>query len=430
MNAKIVLAVLVASALRLATGAFACDLSADKVGQTIGTKTTTTPDGVVRVAWPRNEVKVTIDGLPLRPFAGLGSWAAFQKTDHGAMLMGDTVVFQDEVNPAIDVALANGIEITGLHNHFFFDEPKVYFMHIGGEGCPDKLAQGVRAVWDAIKKVRSAKAEPARRFDDKVPPPGSLDAEKLASIIGSKAATEDGIVKITIGRHTTMHGEKFGGSMGLTTWAAFSGSDALAVMDGDFAMTASEAQPVLKSLRHGRVNIVALHNHMIGEAPAYYFVHFWGKGEAGQLATAFKQALDDQAKLADNNPAPDAASIDRQVLDLERQFESAILHGDLAFFERVLAPEFTHTSQNGKQRNRAEWLANHKPGETPYESLNTDGLSVRVFGPTAIVTGKIAPKGRSLSGAPIEGEYRFLRTWTNHNGNWQVAAFQSTRIAP
>ena len=430
MNTKLTLAVLVAVVLRCATFAGACELSAEKVGETIGAKATTTPDGVVRVGWPRTDVKVTVDGTVIRPFAGLGSWAAFQKTEHGAMLMGDTVVFQDEVNSAIDAAFANGIEITGLHNHFFFDEPKVYFMHIGGEGCPDKLAQGVRAVWDAIKKVRSANQEPARRFDDKVAEWGSLDAEKLASIIGSKAVTEDGIVKITIGRQAAMHGDKFDGSMGLTTWTAFSGSDALAAIDGDFAMTASEVQPVLKALRSGGINIVALHNHMVAEQPAYYFVHFWAKGQAAQLAKAFRQALDDQVKVASHKPATAAADAEQQVRDLERQFEAAILHGELAFFERVLAPEFTHTSQNGKHRSRAEWLANHKPGETPYDSLNTEGLSVQVFGPTAIVTGKIAPKGRSSSGGPIEGEYRFMRNWVNHDGIWQVAAFQSTRIAP
>lgn len=430
MNAKLALALFVAASLLYSAIARACELSAEKVGQTIGSKATTTPDGVVRVGWPRTDVKVTVDGTVMRPFAGLGTWAAFQKTEHGAMLMGDTVVFQDEVNPAIDAAFANGIEITGLHNHFFFDEPKVYFMHIGGDGCPDKLAQGVKAVWDAIKKVRAANPEPARRFNDEVSQSGSLDTDKLASIIGTKGATEDGIVKITIGRQAAMHGDKFGGSLGLTTWAAFSGSDALAVMDGDFAMTADEVQPVLQALRRGGINIVALHNHMVGEQPAYYFVHFWGKGEATLLATAFKQAIDDQANVASHNPGNAATNAEQQVRDLERQFEGAILHGDLAFFERVLAPEFTHTSQNGRHRSRAEWLANHKPGETPYDSLNTEGLNVQVFGPTAIVTGRITPKGRSSSGGPIEGEYRFMRTWINHDGNWQVVAFQSTRIAP
>src|SRR3954449_3175220 len=131
-------------------------LDAEKIATASGAKTTTTKDGVVRIGWPRTDVKVTVDGMPLHPFAGLGSWAAFTKARHGAMVMGDTVVFQDEVSPAMDAAFANGLEVTALHNHFFFDEPKVYFMHIGGMGEPEKLAAGVKAVWDAIKQVRAS----------------------------------------------------------------------------------------------------------------------------------------------------------------------------------------------------------------------------------------------------------------------------------
>src|SRR5215831_2438647 len=139
-------------------------LDADKIATASGAKTTVTPDGVVRIGWPRSDVKVQVDGVPLHPFAGLGSWAAFTAAPHGAMVMGDTVVFQDEVTPAIDAAFDNGLEVTGLHNHFFYDEPKVYFMHVGGTGEPEKLAAGVKAVWDAIKKVRSANPDPASRF--------------------------------------------------------------------------------------------------------------------------------------------------------------------------------------------------------------------------------------------------------------------------
>src|SRR5205085_8328651 len=139
-------------------------LDAEKIGAATGVKATTTPDRVVRVAWARTDVAVTVDGMPLKPFAGLGSWGAFTPTAHGAMVMGDTVVFQDEVTPAMDAAFANGLEVSGLHNHFFFDEPRVYFMHIGGMGDPDKLAAGVKAVWDAIKKVRAENPQPAKRF--------------------------------------------------------------------------------------------------------------------------------------------------------------------------------------------------------------------------------------------------------------------------
>lgn len=271
------------------------ELSAERVGEIVGVKATTTPDGVVRVAWARKEVSVQIDGLTMRPFMGLGTWAAFQNSHDGAMLMGDTVLFEDEVNPAIDAAFANGLEVTGLHNHFFFDEPKVYFMHIGGHGDVEKLAHAVKAVWDAAKHVRESSAQPARHFSGSAPKHGKLDTEKLKSIIGGKDELQDDVYKLTIARQATMHGMKFGGSMGLTTWAAFAGTDDFAAVDGDFAMTASEVQPVLKALRAADINIVALHNHMIGETPAIFFTHFWGKGKAEDLATGIRDALKAQA---------------------------------------------------------------------------------------------------------------------------------------
>jgi hypothetical protein len=299
---KTLILALIVSLSELLGSANAADLSADKVGETIGVKATTTPDGVVRVGWPRKDVQVQVDSLPMRPFMGLGAWAAFQKTDDGAMLMGDTVVFQDEVNPALDAAFANGLEVTAIHNHFFYDEPKVYFMHIGGSGDPDKLAHGVKAVWDAIKDVRKANPQPAKQFGGGVPTHGKLDTDKLASIVGTKGDLQDEVYKITIGRNAEMHGMKFGGSMGLTTWAAFAGTDDLAVMDGDFAMTTNEVQPVLKALRAAGINIVALHNHMNGEAPAIYFTHFWGKGKAADIATGFHDAI--QAQM--NAPKPES----------------------------------------------------------------------------------------------------------------------------
>jgi hypothetical protein len=275
--------------------AAAAELSADKVGETIGVKATTTPDGVVRVGWPRKDVQVEVDGLPMRPFMGLGAWAAFQKSADGAMLMGDTVVFQDEVNPALDAAFANGLEVTAIHNHFFYDEPKVYFMHIGGSGDPDKLAHGVKAVWDAIKEVRKASPQPVKQFSGGVPTIGKLSTDKLAEIVGKKGDLQDEVYKITIGRNAEMSGMQFGGSLGLTTWAAFAGTDDLAVVDGDFAMTTNEVQPVLKALRKSGINIVALHNHMNGETPSIYFTHFWGKGKANDLATGLHDALKAQA---------------------------------------------------------------------------------------------------------------------------------------
>src|SRR2546423_13450283 len=170
-------------------------LDADKIAAAAGTKPTT-KDGVVRIAWSRDDVAVTVDGVPLQPFAGLGSWAAFAPSQHGAMVMGDTVVFQDEVTPAMDAAFDGGLEVTGLHNHFFHDEPKVYFMHIGGMGDPEKLAQAVKGVWDAIKKVRAEHAKPATRFAGDAPKEGKLDAAALEKVLGHKSETQPGVVKV------------------------------------------------------------------------------------------------------------------------------------------------------------------------------------------------------------------------------------------
>jgi len=276
------------------TQAGGAKLDEGQIGKAAGSKATTTPDGVVRLGWPRTDVAVTVDGMPFKPAAGLGSWAAFTPTKHGAMVMGDTVVFQDEVTPAMDAAFVGGLEVTGLHNHFFFDEPKVYFMHIGGQGEPAKLATAVKGMWDAIKKVRADQPQPATRFAGKIPKAGTINASPLGKILGHKADTQGGVVKFTIGRNGSMHGIKVGGSMGLTTWAAFTGNDALAAVDGDFIMTAQEVQPVLRALRKASIHIVALHNHMIGEQPAYFFTHFWGKGPTEELARGIKAALDVQ----------------------------------------------------------------------------------------------------------------------------------------
>src|SRR5205085_9368022 len=179
-------------------------LDDQRIGAAAGTKATV-KDGIVRIEWPRDDVPVKVDGVSLKPFAGLGSWAAFTAAPHGAMMMGDTVVFQDEVTPAMDAALASGLEVTALHNHFFFDEPKVYFMHIGGQGEPEKLASSVKSVWDAIKKVRSSRSAPANDFGGQTPQEGKIDASAIEKAIGTQSQTKDGIVKISIGRDGMMH---------------------------------------------------------------------------------------------------------------------------------------------------------------------------------------------------------------------------------
>jgi len=289
----------VIAGLALACGsAVAASLDAAAIGKAAGTKATTQKDGVVKIGWSRSDVPVRVDGMRLPPAAGLGSWAAFAPMGNQAMVMGDTVVFQDEVDAAMDAAFAHGLHVTGLHNHFFYDQPRVYFMHIEGEDSATALASDVKAVWYAIKAVRAAHPQPAEGFGGMAPKPGKLDASALARIVGHPAEANNGSPKITIGTMGRMHDQSLGASMGLTTWAAFSGSDDLAAMDGDFIMRADEVQPVLRALRKAGIHIVALHNHMIGEQPNFYFTHFWGKGKAAELAHGFRAALDAQAAVA------------------------------------------------------------------------------------------------------------------------------------
>src|SRR6266700_3086258 len=205
-------------------------------------------EGVYKVTFPRSDVKVVVDGWTMPPFMGLGTWAAFTETKDGEMVMGDTVLFEDEVNAAMTAALDNGLNVTALHNHFFFDHPKVYFMHIEGEGSVDQLANAVRKVYDAVKKVRSENSQPKDSFGGSaLPDKNSISAEPLNKIFSAQGDAKDGMVKFTIGRPAKMHGVTIDKDMGVNTWAAFAGTDDNAVVDGDFAVTEDELQPVLKS---------------------------------------------------------------------------------------------------------------------------------------------------------------------------------------
>lgn len=264
------------------------------IGEAAGTPASVEADGTVKISWSRSDVAVRVDSMVLPPAAGLGSWAAFAPLGKGAIVMGDTLVFQDEVDAAMDAAFSHGLEVTALHNHFFYDQPRVFFMHIGGEGNPEALATGVKAVWDAIRAVRKANPKPAAGFPGGEPRSGSFDVKGLAAILGHPLVDNHGVLKMTVARRGGMHGTTIGGPMGLTTWAAFTGSDTLAAMDGDFIMSAKEVQPVLHALRKAGIHIVALHNHMIGGDPQFFFLHFWGKGKAADLARGLRNALDTQ----------------------------------------------------------------------------------------------------------------------------------------
>jgi hypothetical protein len=276
------------------SAAFAAELDTAKIDQITGLKGKfNEKEGVYRISFPRADIPVSLDGWKMPPFMGLGTWAAFMKEAHGEVtVMGDTVLFEDEVNPVMSVALDNHLSVTALHNHFFFDKPKVYFMHIGGEGSVEKVAGAVRKVYDKIKEVRAMNAQPKETFGAKaLPEKSAISAERLDEIIGIKGEENKGMVKFTIGRPAEMHGVKLDKDMGVNTWAAFAGSDYDAVVDGDFAVTEDELQGVLKAMRAGGINIVAIHSHMTHETPRILFFHYWGRGVATDLAETVKSGL-------------------------------------------------------------------------------------------------------------------------------------------
>ena len=255
-------------------------------------------DGVAKVSYARSDVKVEVDGFAMPPFMGLTSWAAFtrgEKPGVQAMVMGDLVLFEDEVSDVMSAALGNGLAVTALHNHFFYDKPRVFFMHIEGEGTTAGLGKGVKSALDAMKAVRAKSAQPKDRSDAlALPAKSAIDAAKVEAAFGMKGAAKDGMVKITVGRPATQAacGCKIGKQMGVNTWAAFAGADDNALVDGDFAVTEDELQPVLKSLRASGIHVVAIHHHMIGEEPRILFLHYWGRGPAATLAASVKKAID------------------------------------------------------------------------------------------------------------------------------------------
>jgi hypothetical protein len=233
-------------------------------------------ESVFKVTKPRTDIKIQVDQWTMPPFMGLASWAAFTPAHMASqvMMMGDTVVFEDEVNPAMSAAFDAGLEVTALHNHFFFDEPKVFFMHIGGHGEAAALAAGGKKIYDKIAEIRAANPTPAKSFPGIIASPSSITAAPLETALGMKGQSNQGMFKVVIGRSATMDGVPIGKEMGVNTWAAFAGSDDAALVDGDFAMLENELQPVLRAMRKEAINIVAIHQHMSQDKPRYFFLHY------------------------------------------------------------------------------------------------------------------------------------------------------------
>ncbi len=254
-------------------------------------------EGVYKVSFPRNDIKIKVDGITLPPFMGLTTWFGFEKDGNATMVMGDMVLFQDEVNQVMSILLDGGMAVSALHNHFFYSDPTVYFMHIGGDGKEITLAGTIKAALDQIKSIRAAFPSIPNGFAAQAEIDSSdLSASNIDPIIRLKGTSQKGMLKYSVGRTVKMPGGHIAGNdMGVNSWAGLMGTSGRAVIDGDFATSEGELQPVLKALRHAGINIVAIHSHMEGEVPHIIFLHFWGVGPAADLAQGFRSALDAQA---------------------------------------------------------------------------------------------------------------------------------------
>lgn len=255
-------------------------------------------DGVLKVNIPRNDIAVTIAGRPAPTPFGFGGWVAFTRGEHGMdVVMGDLVLTEDEVNPVMSAVLSNGLNVTALHNHFFWDQPRMFYMHVHGHGDAVTLAKQLRPAVDVIAGFAAKRPAPTAA----PAPAGTLNGEALGAILGTPGERNGAVYKVTIGRpdiDLREHGARINSRMGLNTWAAFTGTDADAMVAGDVAMLEHEVTPVLGALRARGIEIVAIHHHMTGTRPVVIFLHYFGRGPAADLARAVKAAVDLTGKPA------------------------------------------------------------------------------------------------------------------------------------
>ena len=298
LNHKGVRAFILAIALLAPVTAWAQDIPAEyqQVLSTLG-KQGDFKDSVLKVNIPRNDVKVTVAGVSTPTPFGFGGWVAMTKGDGGhQVLMGDLVLLQDEVNPVMSALLDNGFDVTALHNHFFWDEPRMYYMHVHGHGTASELAQKLKP---AIALIGKSSSGPAPAPPAAAAPQNALNTARLAEVVGAQGEQSGAVYKITLPRSdlkVAEMGATINARMGLNTWAAFTGTNDKAAIAGDVAMLESEVTPVLKALRRNGLDVVAIHHHMTADRPMIIFLHYWGTGPADKLASGFKAAVDELGK--------------------------------------------------------------------------------------------------------------------------------------
>ena len=254
-------------------------------------------NGEYKVTIPQNDLNIQVDGFQVIPAMGLGTWIDFAPSPDGAMIMGDLVLTERDLKPVQQEVIRQGLTITAIHNHFVRNQPNVMYMHVGGSGALEVVARKAKAVLNKINEVRGG--DPAKGSVANAAVQNTLDTKRLDDILGHKAEMNKGVYKYTIGRPDVVlkeHGVTVTTFMGFNTWAAFQGTPDHASVAGDFTMLENEVAPVIKALVENGIEVVAVHNHMVHEQPRIFFLHYWGVGNAEQLAKGLRSALDATGK--------------------------------------------------------------------------------------------------------------------------------------
>ena len=280
----------------LAPAVDAQEVDWQKVDAALGRKATVVAGDVHRYGFPRSDLNVTLDGVSIRPALALGGWVAFKPMGRDAIVMGDLVLLETEINPVMAKMIENGLDVTAVHNHLLRANPATFYMHVGGHGDPVKLATAIHEALSASKTPLEPPAAPAQ------PPPIDLDTTQLDQIIGANGQANGGVYQFGVPRRDpiTMDGMPIApaGPMGLATGIGFQPTGGgKAAITGDFVMVSSEVNPVIKTLRANGIEVTALHSHMLDEQPRLFFMHFWANDDAIKLAKGLRGALDEMANI-------------------------------------------------------------------------------------------------------------------------------------
>jgi hypothetical protein len=258
-------------------------------------------NGEYKITVPQNDLSIEVDGFKIIPAMGLGTWIAFTPSKDGTMIMGDIILTETDLKPVQQEVIKQGLTISAIHNHFVRNRPNIMYMHIGGSGSVEIMAQKAKAILDKVKEVRGG--DPAKGTASSDAVTNTIDIKGLDAIIGYKGEMNKGVYKYTIGRpdvKLTEHGAPVSTFLGFNTWAAFQGTPDHAAVAGDFTMLEDEVAPVIKALVENGIEVVAVHNHMTHEQPRIFFLHYWGVGNAEQLAKGLRAALDQTGKKQEN----------------------------------------------------------------------------------------------------------------------------------